>query len=40
LFLRMAKRHRLSNPRDVGEIMADNTTCQDERLVSFLQQVR
>lgn len=39
LFLRMAKRHRLSDPRDVGEIMADDTTSQDERLVSFLQQV-
>jgi hypothetical protein len=39
LFLRMAKRQRLSDPRDVGEIMADNTTSQDERLVSFLQQV-
>src|SRR5579862_1091697 len=39
LFLRMAKRQRLSDPRDVGEIMADNHTSQDERLVSFLQQV-
>jgi hypothetical protein len=39
LFLRMAKRQRRSDPRDVGEIMADNTTSQDERLVSFLQQV-
>ena len=39
LFLRMAKRHRLSDPRDVGEIMADNHTSDDERLVSFLQQV-
>jgi hypothetical protein len=39
LFLRMAKRQRLSDPRDVGEVMADNTTSQDERLVSFLQQV-
>jgi TIR domain-containing protein/SIR2-like protein len=39
LFLRMAKRQRLSDPRDVGEIMADNTTSEDERLVSFLQQV-
>jgi len=39
LFLRMAKRQRLSDPRDVGEIMADNTTSQDERLVAFLQQV-
>jgi len=39
LFLRMAKRQRLSDPRDVGEIMADNHTGEDERLVSFLQQV-
>lgn len=39
LFLRMAKRQRLSDPRDVGEIMADNHTSQDERLMSFLQQV-
>ncbi len=39
LFLRMAKRHRLSDPRDVGEIMADDHTSEDERLVSFLQQV-
>jgi TIR domain/SIR2-like domain len=39
LFLRMAKRQRLSDPRDVGEIMADDHTSADERLVSFLQQV-
>ena len=39
LFLRMAKRQRLSDPRDVGEIMADSYTGQDERLVAFLQQV-
>jgi hypothetical protein len=39
LFLRMAKRQRLSDPRDVGEILADDTTSQDERLMSFLQQV-
>jgi hypothetical protein len=39
LFLRMAKRQRLSDPRDVGEVMADDHTSQDERLVSFLQQV-
>jgi hypothetical protein len=39
LFLRMAKRQRLSDPRDVGEVMADNHTSQDERLMSFLQQV-
>ena len=39
LFLRMAKRHRLSDPRDVGEVMADDHTGQDERLMAFLQQV-
>jgi hypothetical protein len=39
LFLRMAKRQRLSDPRDVGEIMADDHTSEDERLVAFLQQV-
>src|SRR6202451_578257 len=39
LFLRMAKRQRLSDPRDVGEIMADDHTVEDERLVAFLQQV-
>lgn len=39
LFLRMAKRQRLSDPRDVGEILADDHTSQDERLVSFLMQV-
>ena len=39
LFLRMAKRQRLSDPRDVGEVMADDHTSQDERLVAFLQQV-
>jgi TIR domain/SIR2-like domain len=39
LFLRMAKRQRLSDPRDVGEVMADDHTSEDERLVSFLQQV-
>jgi hypothetical protein len=39
LFLRMAKRQRLSDPRDVGEILADNHTSEDERLVAFLQQV-
>jgi hypothetical protein len=39
LFLRMAKRQRLSDPRDVGEVLADNHSSQDERLVSFLQQV-
>jgi hypothetical protein len=39
LFLRMAKRQRLSAPRDVGEVLADDHTIQDERLVAFLQQV-
>ena len=39
LFLRMAKRRRLSDPRDVGEILADGHSGSDERLMSFLQQV-
>ena len=39
LFLRMAKRHRLSDPRDVGEVLADNHSGSDERLMGFLQQV-
>lgn len=39
LFLRMAKRQRLSAPRDVGEVLADDHISQDERLVLFLQQV-
>lgn len=39
LFLRMTKRRRLSDPRDVGEILADNHSMEDVRLVSFLQQV-
>jgi hypothetical protein len=39
LFLRMAKRHRLSDPREVGEVLADDYTAQDARLVAFLQQV-
>jgi len=39
LFLRMAKRHRLSDPRDVGEILADNHSGNDARLLNFLQQV-
>jgi hypothetical protein len=39
LFLRMAKRHRLSDPRDVTEVLADDHTTKDERLVAFLQQV-
>src|SRR6516164_3270295 len=39
LFLRMAKRQRLSDPRDVGEVLADNHSSEDDRLVAFLQQV-
>jgi hypothetical protein len=39
LFLRMAKRHRLSDPRDFTEVLADDHTSKDERLVAFLQQV-
>ena len=39
LFLRMAKRRRLSDPRDVGEVLADNHSGSDERLMAFLQQV-
>jgi len=39
LFLRMAKRQRLSDPRDVGEILADDHSGQDDRLMVFLQQV-
>lgn len=38
-FLRMAKRQRLSAPRDVSEVLADDHTSQDERLMTFLQQV-
>lgn len=39
LFLRMAKRRRLSDPRDVGEVLADDHSSRDERLMTFLQQV-
>ncbi len=39
LFLRMAKRHRLSDPRDVGEVLADSHSGSDVRLMNFLQQV-
>jgi len=39
LFLRMAKRHRLSDPRDVGEVLADSHSDSDGRLMDFLQQV-
>ena len=38
-FLRMAKRHRLSDPRDVGEVLADSHSGSDGRLMNFLQQV-
>jgi TIR domain/SIR2-like domain len=39
LFLRIAKRRRLSDPREVGEVLADEEVSRDERLVAFLQQV-
>jgi hypothetical protein len=39
LFLRMAKRRRLSDPREVGEVLADDHSGADERLMAFLQQV-
>lgn len=39
LFLRMTKRHRLSDPRDVGEVLADGHSGDDSPLLSFLQQV-
>ena len=39
LFLRMAKRQRLSDPRDVGEVLAGDHTSEDDRLMAFLQQV-
>ena len=39
LFLRMVKRRRLSDPRDVGEVLADSHSPRDARLVAFLQQV-
>ena len=39
LFLRMAKRRRLSDPRDVGEVLADGHSGSDRRLMAFLQQV-
>ncbi len=39
LFLRMAKRQRLSDPRDVGEVLAGDHTSEDDRLIAFLQQV-
>ncbi len=39
MFLRIAKRRRLSDPRDVGEVLADDHSARDERLMGFLQQV-
>ncbi len=39
LFLRLAKRRRLSEPRDVGEILTDSHAPLDPGLVFFLQQV-
>ncbi len=39
LFLRLAKRRRLSEPRDVGETLADLRAPQQPDLVFFLQQV-
>ena len=39
LFLRMAKRQRLSDPRDVREVLADDHSSEDDRLMAFLQQV-
>lgn len=38
-FLRMAKRHRLSDPRDYVEIVSDSSAQRDPNLVLFLQQV-
>ena len=38
-FLRMAKRHRLSDPRSFVEVVADSRTPGDPNLVLFLQQV-
>ena len=37
--MRRPKRQRLSAPRDVSEVLADDHTSQDERLMTFLQQV-
>ncbi|HZV64553.1 MAG TPA: toll/interleukin-1 receptor domain-containing protein [Telluria sp.] len=39
IFLRMAKRQRLSDPRDVGEVLADDHSGENSRLMGFLQQV-
>ena len=39
LFLRLAKRRRLSEPRDFGEVLADSHAPHEPGLVFFLQQV-
>lgn len=39
MFLRIAKRRRLSEPRDYGEVLADSHAPQEPGLVFFLQQV-
>ncbi len=39
LFLRLAKRRRLSEPRDFGEILADSHAPHEPGLVFFLQEV-
>ncbi len=39
LFLRLAKRRRLSDPRDSGEILADSHAFEEPGLVFFMQQV-
>jgi hypothetical protein len=39
MFLRMAKRRRLSDPRDVGEVVANDSAYEEERLHPFLLQV-
>jgi hypothetical protein len=39
LFLRLAKRRRLSDPRDVGEVLAYSRVGDEPGLVFFLQQV-
>ena len=39
MFLRLAKRRRLSEPRDFGEVLADSHAPHEPGLVFFLQQV-
>ena len=39
LFLRLAKRRRLSDPRDSGEVLADSHAFEEPGLVFFLQHV-